>query len=73
MFPTEIAEFAIKYLTVEGELVVDHFSGSNKVGLAAERLNRRWLVREKVLEYMRVQAEIFRHFSGFTINPALAA
>lgn len=73
MFPTEIAEFAIKYLTVEGELVVDHFSGSNKVGLAAERLNRRWLVREKVLEYMRVQAEIFRHFSGFKINPALAA
>lgn len=73
MFPTDIAEFAIKYLTVEGELVVDHFSGSNKVGLAAERLNRRWLVREKVLEYLRVQAEIFRHFSGFTINPALAA
>lgn len=73
MFPTEIAEFAIKYLTEEGDLVVDHFAGSNKVGLAAERLNRRWIVREKVLEYLRVQAELFRHFSGFTISRALVA
>lgn len=72
MFPTDIAEFAIKLMTNEGDLVIDPFAGSNKVGLAAERNNRRWVAREKVLEYMRVQAEIFKQFSGFQIAPGLA-
>ncbi|EOX1519438.1 DNA methyltransferase [Vibrio cholerae] len=43
MFPTDIPEMAIRFLTEEGDLVVDPFSGSNKSGLAAERNNRRWI------------------------------
>lgn len=73
MFPTTIPEQAIQFLTEEGDLVVDPFSGSNKTGLAAERSGRRWLACEKVLEYIRSQAELFVGFPGFKLNPALAA
>ncbi|MNY12807.1 Modification methylase PvuII [compost metagenome] len=73
MFPTTIPEQAIQFLTEEGDLVVDLFSGSNKTGLAAERNGRRWLACEKVLEYIRSQAELFVGFPGFKLNPALAA
>lgn len=72
MFPTDIADFAIRFLTVEGDLVVDPFAGSNKVGLAAERLKRRWLSAELILEYVRVQAELFSSIPGFWLNPALS-
>lgn len=72
MFPTSIPEFAIDFLTKEDDLVVDLFSGMNKVGLAAERKGRRWLSTEIMLEYIRVQAELFKGASGFKMNPALA-
>lgn len=71
MFPTAIPEFAIKFLTDENDLVVDPFSGSNKTGLAAERNNRRWIGCDNVLEYVRTQAELFRGFAGFQMNPAI--
>ena len=71
MFPTDIPEFAIRFLTEEGDLVVDPFSGSNKSGLAAERNNRRWVACDLVLEYIRTQAELFTSFPGFWLNPAL--
>lgn len=66
MFPTAIAEFAIQLLTQEDDLVVDPFAGSNKVGLAAERNNRRWVSCDNILEYVRVQAEVFKGFPGFS-------
>lgn len=68
MFPTAIAEFAIQFLTQEDDLVVDPFAGSNKVGLAAERNNRRWLSCDNILEYVQVQAEVFKGFPGFSKN-----
>jgi len=37
-----LAEFFIKFLTKEGELVMDPFAGSNTTGAVAERLKRRW-------------------------------
>ncbi|MEM0550399.1 MULTISPECIES: site-specific DNA-methyltransferase [Aeromonas] len=69
MYPTDIPDFAIRFLTEEGDLVVDPFSGSNKTGLAAERGNRRWACCERVLEYIRTQASLFTGFDGFTMNP----
>ena len=72
MFPTDIPEMAIRFLTEEGDLVVDPFSGSNKSGLAAERNNRRWIACDIILEYIRTQAEMFTGFDGFWMNPAIA-
>ncbi|MND28122.1 Modification methylase PvuII [compost metagenome] len=73
MFPTSVPEFAIQFLTEEDDLVVDLFSGSNKTGLAAQRNNRRWVCSERVLEYIRTQAQLFTGFEGFSLNPALEA
>lgn len=72
MQPTEIPDFFIRFLTEPGELVVDLFGGTIRTGLAAERLGRRWLVTEWILQYIRGAAELFRDYPGFGINPALA-
>ncbi|MFA6403489.1 MAG: site-specific DNA-methyltransferase [Salinivirgaceae bacterium] len=42
-FPREFAEFFIKFLTNEGDIVIDPFAGSNTTGFAAEKLNRQWI------------------------------
>lgn len=44
--PSGLAEFFIRFLTEENDLVLDPFAGSNTTGAAAERLNRRWLSLE---------------------------
>ncbi len=41
-FPSDFAEFFVKFLTKQGDLVVDPFAGSNTTGCAAETLGRRW-------------------------------
>lgn len=50
--PIGLAEFFIKFLTDENDLVIDPFSGSNTTGAAAERLNRRWVSVEARDEYI---------------------
>jgi site-specific DNA-methyltransferase (cytosine-N4-specific) len=40
--PIGLAQFFIKFLTDEGDLVLDPFGGSNTTGAAAETLKRRW-------------------------------
>lgn len=65
MFPTDIAKFAIEFLTQPDELVVDPFSGSNKTGLACEQLNRRWLVTENILQYIQLQSLMFQGRGGY--------
>ena len=57
-FPAGLPEFFIKFLTDEGDLVVDIFSGSNTTGSVAEKLNRRWLGFDLSQEY--VAASVFR-------------
>lgn len=71
MFPTDIPDFFIRLCTEPDELVVDPFGGSIKTGLAAERRQRRWLAVEWVLQYVRTAAELFRHFPGDGMHPAL--
>jgi site-specific DNA-methyltransferase (cytosine-N4-specific) len=45
-FPKQFAEFFIKFLTDENDLVLDPFAGSNTTGYVAELLERRWLAFE---------------------------
>lgn len=50
--PRQIAEFFIKFLTVEGDLILDPFAGSNTTGDVAESLKRRWLSIEVDKHYI---------------------
>lgn len=40
--PKSLVEFFLKFLTDEGDLVIDPFGGSNTTGAAAEAMGRRW-------------------------------
>lgn len=42
-FPSKLPEFFIKFLTDEGDTVLDIFAGSNTTGETAQKLNRKWL------------------------------
>lgn len=41
--PEQIPEFFIRFLTDEGDMIMDPFAGSNTTGAASERLRRRWI------------------------------
>lgn len=51
-FPAALPEFFIKLVSVEGDIVLDPFAGSNTTGAVCERLNRRWLAFDQVEEYV---------------------
>lgn len=51
-FPSALPEFFIKLTTEPGDLVADIFGGSGTVAHAAEKLGRRWLVAEQMLDYL---------------------
>jgi site-specific DNA-methyltransferase (cytosine-N4-specific) len=51
-FPGILPEFFTKFLTVEGDLVLDPFAGSNTTGAACERLSRHWLAFEQDADYL---------------------
>jgi hypothetical protein len=51
IMPKELAEFFIKFLTEDGDLVLDPFAGSNMTGASAERLGRRWVAVEPNASY----------------------
>lgn len=69
-FPVTLPEFFIKFLTDEGDTVLDIFAGSGTTGEAAERLGRKWLtvdideafVRGSVLRFLgdRTDEEVHR-------------
>lgn len=52
-FPVQLPEFFIKFLTTEGDVVLDPFAGSCTTGEAAERLNRRWIGFELLPDYLK--------------------
>ena len=64
-FPAGFAEFFIKFLTNEGDLVFDPFAGSNTTGLVSETLGRRWLASELSEEYL--EGSTFR-FGSFPLE-----
>ena len=51
-FPAALPEFFIRFLTDEGDLVLDPFAGSLTTGAVAERLDRQWLCIEQNPEYI---------------------
>ena len=51
-FPSSLPEFFIKFLTDEGDLVIDIFGGSNTTGFIAETLKRKWITFELSQEYV---------------------
>lgn len=61
-FPAGLPEFFIKFLTTEGDLVIDIFGGSNTTGQVAEKLNRKWISFELSQEY--VATSVFRFSSS---------
>ncbi|MDX2299517.1 MAG: site-specific DNA-methyltransferase [Xanthomonadaceae bacterium] len=64
-FPPGFAEFFIKFLTNEGDLVFDMFGGSNTTGYVAEMIGRRWLMSELSKEYL--EGSMFR-FDSTTLE-----
>jgi site-specific DNA-methyltransferase (cytosine-N4-specific) len=51
-FPCSFAEFFIKFLTDEGDTVLDPFAGSNTTGFVAENLQRQWISFELNEDYV---------------------
>ncbi|HXP59492.1 MAG TPA: site-specific DNA-methyltransferase [Dongiaceae bacterium] len=51
-FPVQLPEFFIRFLTDEGDLVLDPFAGSCTTGEAAERLHRKWMAFELLPDYL---------------------
>lgn len=51
-FPQSFADFFIRFLTDEGDCVLDPFAGSNTTGYAAEHLNRKWIAIEIEKDYL---------------------
>jgi site-specific DNA-methyltransferase (cytosine-N4-specific) len=61
-YPIALPEFFIKFLTEEGDTVLDPFAGSNATGRAAENTKRFWLCFEKNQTYL--DGSIFRFESA---------
>jgi len=51
-FPQSFADFFIRFLTGEGDCVLDPFAGSNTTGYAAEHLKRKWITIEIEKDYL---------------------
>jgi site-specific DNA-methyltransferase (cytosine-N4-specific) len=51
-FPAALPEFFIKLVSVEGDIVLDPFAGSNTTGAVCDKLSRRWLAFDQVEEYV---------------------
>ena len=51
-FPVQLPLFFIRFLTDEGDLVLDPFAGSNTTGQACEELKRKWIAIEREKEYL---------------------
>ena len=62
-----LAEFFVKFLTDEGDLVFDPFAGSNTTGAAAERLGRHWIAVETREDY--VMGSAGRFGDGAVLHP----
>jgi len=51
-FPAALPEFFVRFLTHEGDLVIDPFAGSNTTGAVCEQLKRRWVAVEVNEDYL---------------------
>ncbi len=67
--PTRLAAFLIEFLTEPGDLVVDPFAGLHKVPIAAERLGRRWLATDKIMEWLAISRNLLRPHRDIRVTP----
>lgn len=51
-FPAQLPTFFLRFLTDEGDLVLDPFAGSNTTGEACETERRRWIAVERNRDYL---------------------
>jgi site-specific DNA-methyltransferase (cytosine-N4-specific) len=58
-FPEALPDWWIRFLTEEGDQVVDPFAGSLTTAAVASRLGRRWLAIEQSGAYLEGGAERF--------------
>lgn len=58
--PTFLVEFFIKFLTDNGDLVLDPFAGSNTTGEVSEALKRKWIAIEINEDYIKGSRERFK-------------
>ncbi len=70
-FPPAFPEFFIKFLTEEGDVVLDPFAGSNTTGFVAESLQRHWLAFELREDYLRGSMLRFGEPEGMSLFPAV--
>ena len=57
--PQDIVEFFIKFLTKEKSIILDPFAGSNTTGYVASKLKRKWISKEKDIDYINGSKEWF--------------
>jgi DNA modification methylase len=69
-YPESLAKFFIDFLTDEGDLVVDPFSGSNVTGAVCDGSDRRWLSFELEPKYIEGSAIRFDGTNLFDGEPA---
>lgn len=55
--PVALMEYLIKTYTNKGETALDFAAGSGTTGIACERLNRKYILIEKELEYVEIAAQ----------------
>lgn len=72
-FPLRMAEFFVRFLTTEGDLVVDPFGGSLTVALAAEKLGRHWIATDVIWEYLAGGGLRFLSSPEFEWSPGFMA
>lgn len=65
LMPLQIALFLVRFLTRPNDLVVDPFGGWATSALAAEQTGRRWLITERIGEYVAAQALRMSGCAGF--------
>lgn len=51
-YPEQLVKFFLDFLTIEGDLVVDPFAGSNVTGAVCDQTARRWLASETESKYI---------------------
>ncbi|MEF1335688.1 DNA methyltransferase [Vibrio rotiferianus] len=72
--PESLANRFVRHLTEEGQVVLDHYSGTGTTPEACELTGRRWFAIERVWEYVR---QSFRRFDihniDYWVNPAFLA
>ncbi|RPI16028.1 MAG: site-specific DNA-methyltransferase [Ignavibacteriae bacterium] len=66
-FPIEFANFFIKFLTSDKDIIIDPFAGSNTTGYAANKLKRKWISIEIRKSYLETSKLRFNK----NINPSL--